>query len=157
MLLIEFRSFYEPVAIVFGAVLALFGTILALYLTGTTLNIVSFLGAIIGVGIVAKNGILMLDYVEHLRAEGVALDEAGDLSGAIEEFEKAVAKNPKFVPGILNLAQGMRDKGNLPAAVENYRKAREIQLAPTTSAPPQLNDAPVKQASAPAPASAPRT
>jgi len=76
VLLIEFRSFYEPVAIVFGAVLALFGTVLALLMTGTSLNIVSFLGAIIGVGIVAKNGILMLDSVQHLRAQGVALDEA---------------------------------------------------------------------------------
>ena len=76
VLLVEFRSFFEPVAIVFGAVLALFGTVLALWLTGTTLNIVSFLGAIIGVGIVAKNGILMLDLVEHLRAEGLSLEEA---------------------------------------------------------------------------------
>ncbi len=66
VLLMEFRSFYEPVAIVFGAVLALFGTVCALWLTNTSLNIVSFLGAIIGVGIVAKNGILMLDYVGHL-------------------------------------------------------------------------------------------
>ncbi|HEU0039788.1 MAG TPA: efflux RND transporter permease subunit, partial [Verrucomicrobiae bacterium] len=81
VLLIEFRSFYEPIAIVFGAVLALFGTLLALYLTGTSLNIVSFLGAIIGVGIVAKNGILMLDYVDHLRAEGAALEEAIVRSG----------------------------------------------------------------------------
>jgi len=81
VLLIEFRSFYEPVAIVFGAVLALFGTVLALWLTGTTLNIVSFLGAIIGVGIVAKNGILMLDFVDHLRAEGVPLEEALVRSG----------------------------------------------------------------------------
>jgi CzcA family heavy metal efflux pump len=61
VLLVEFGSFREPVAIVFGAVLALFGTVAALWLTGTTLNIVSFLGAVIGVGIVAKNGILMLD------------------------------------------------------------------------------------------------
>jgi len=81
VLLIEFRSFYEPVAIVFGAVLALFGTVLALWLTHTTLNIVSFLGAIIGVGIVAKNGILMLDFVGHLRAEGLDLEEAIVRSG----------------------------------------------------------------------------
>ena len=81
VLLIEFRSFAEPLAIVFGAVLALFGTVTALKLTGTTLNIVSFLGAIIGVGIVAKNGILMLDYVEHLRAEGLTLLEALVCSG----------------------------------------------------------------------------
>ncbi|MGA2661241.1 MAG: efflux RND transporter permease subunit, partial [Verrucomicrobiota bacterium] len=81
VLLIEFRSFYEPVAIVFGAVLALFGTVLALWLSGTSLNVVSFLGAIIGVGIVAKNGILMLDFVEHLRAEGASLEEALVRSG----------------------------------------------------------------------------
>ena len=53
VLLIEFRSFYEPVAIVFGSILALFGTVVALRLTGISLNIVSFLGAIIGVGFVA--------------------------------------------------------------------------------------------------------
>jgi len=81
VLVIEFRSFYEPVAIVFGAVLALFGTVAALWLTGTTLNIVSFLGAIIGVGIVAKNGILMLDFVDHLRAEGLGLEDALVRSG----------------------------------------------------------------------------
>jgi CzcA family heavy metal efflux pump len=81
VLLIEFRSFYEAVAIVFGAVLALFGTVLALWITGTSLNVVSFLGAIIGVGIVAKNGILMLDFVEHLRAEGASLEDALVRSG----------------------------------------------------------------------------
>lgn len=76
VLLIEFRSFYEPTSIVFGAILALFGTVMALWVTGTTLNIVSYLGAIIGVGIVAKNGILMLDLVDHWRREGLALDDA---------------------------------------------------------------------------------
>ena len=81
VLLVEFRSFYEPIAIVFGAVLALFGTVFALWLTHTSLNIVSFLGAIIGVGIVAKNGILMLDFVEHLRAQGLDLQEALVRSG----------------------------------------------------------------------------
>jgi len=81
VLLIEFRSFYEPVAIVFGAVLAMFGTVLGLWITGTSLNVVSFLGAIIGVGIVAKNGILMLDFVEHLRTEGASLEDALVRSG----------------------------------------------------------------------------
>ena len=76
VLLIEFRSFYEPIAIVFGSVLALFGTMVGLWATGITLNIVSFLGAIIGVGIVAKNGILMLDFVDHLRGEGLGLEDA---------------------------------------------------------------------------------
>lgn len=76
VLLIEFRSFCEPIAIVFGAVLALFGTVLALFVTGVSLNIISYLGAIIGVGIVAKNGILVLDYFRQLREQGVDVIEA---------------------------------------------------------------------------------
>ncbi|MCZ7637118.1 MAG: efflux RND transporter permease subunit [Verrucomicrobia bacterium] len=81
VLLIEFRSFREPVAIVCGSLLALTGTVGALWLTGTTLNIVSFLGAIIGVGIVAKNGILMLDLVDHHLNQGADLEEALVQSG----------------------------------------------------------------------------
>ncbi len=81
VLVVEFSSFYEPVAIVFGAILGMFGTVTALWITGTTLNIVSFLGAIIGVGIVAKNGILMLDLVDHLAAEGLSLEDALVRSG----------------------------------------------------------------------------
>jgi CzcA family heavy metal efflux pump len=81
VLLMEFGSFYEPIAIVFGAILAMFGTVLGLWITNTTLNVVSYLGAIIGVGIVAKNGILMLDFVEHLRAEGASLEDALVRSG----------------------------------------------------------------------------
>jgi multidrug efflux pump subunit AcrB len=54
----------------------LFGAVVALWLTGITLNIVSFLGAIIGVGIVAKNGILMLDFSRQLQDQGVELVEA---------------------------------------------------------------------------------
>jgi CzcA family heavy metal efflux pump len=81
VLLVEFRSFSGPVAIVSGAVLALFGTVVALRVTGTSLNVVSLLGAIIGVGIVAKNGILMLDRVEQLRAEGLSLEDALVRSG----------------------------------------------------------------------------
>ncbi len=76
VLVVEFRSFYEPIAIVFGAVLALFGAMLGLWVSGITLNIVSYLGAIIGVGIVAKNGILVLDYFRQLQAEGMDLIEA---------------------------------------------------------------------------------
>ncbi|MHB1897251.1 MAG: efflux RND transporter permease subunit [Metallibacterium sp.] len=76
VLLVEFRSFYEPTAIVFGAVLALLGAMLGLWIGGITLNIVSYLGAIIGVGIVAKNGILVLDYARHLRGQGMELVEA---------------------------------------------------------------------------------
>lgn len=106
VLLIEFRSFYEPIAIVFGAVLALFGTVLALWITGTSLNVVSFLGAIIGVGIVAKNGILMLDFVEHLRAEGVSLEDALVRSGH-RRLRPVLMTSMAAAFGMLPLAYGI--------------------------------------------------
>ncbi|MGD0410118.1 MAG: efflux RND transporter permease subunit [Verrucomicrobiota bacterium] len=106
VLLVEFRSFYEPVAIVFGAVLALFGTVAALWITGTSLNIVSFLGAIIGVGIVAKNGILMLDFVEHLRTQGVPLAEALVRSGH-RRLRPVLMTSMAAALGMLPLAWGI--------------------------------------------------
>ena len=106
VLLIEFRSFYEPVAIVFGAVLALFGTVLALWITGTPLNVVSFLGAIIGVGLVAKNGILMLDFVEHLRAAGASLEDALVRSGH-RRLRPVLMTSLAAACGMLPLAYGI--------------------------------------------------
>ncbi len=81
VLLIEFRSFAHPIAIVTGAVLALSGTLVALLLTRTTLNVVSLMGMIMIVGIVAKNGILMLDTVEDHLAAGDDLRSALIQSG----------------------------------------------------------------------------
>jgi CzcA family heavy metal efflux pump len=106
VLVLEFRSFYEPTAIVFGAVLALFGTVLALWITGTSLNVVSFLGAIIGVGIVAKNGILMLDFVEHLRAGGMSLEDALVRSGH-RRLRPVLMTSMAAAFGMLPLAYGI--------------------------------------------------
>ena len=106
VLLVEFRSLLQPLAIVLGAVLALFGVVAALYLTGTSLNIVSFLGAIIGVGIVAKNGILMLDFVEHLRARGYPLAEALVQSGRRRLRPVLMTSLATFL-GLLPLAYGV--------------------------------------------------
>jgi CzcA family heavy metal efflux pump len=106
VLLIEFRSFNEPVAIVFGSVLALFGTVAALWLTGITLNIVSFLGAIIGVGIVAKNGILMLDFVQQLEAGGAELVDALVRSGH-RRLRPVLMTSLAAALGMLPLAYGI--------------------------------------------------
>jgi CzcA family heavy metal efflux pump len=106
VLLVEFRSFREPLAIVAGAVLALFGTVLALWITGTSLNVVSFLGAIIGVGIVAKNGILMLDVVEHLQGEGLPLEEALVQSGR-RRLRPVLMTSLAAALGMLPLAYGV--------------------------------------------------
>ena len=106
VLLMEFRSIIQPLAIVLGAVLALFGVVVALALTGTSLNIVSFLGAIIGVGIVAKNGILMLDFVEHLRARGYNVFESLVQSGRRRLRPVLMTSLATFI-GLLPLAYGV--------------------------------------------------
>ena len=106
VLILEFGSFAEPAAIVFGAVLALFGTILALWITGTSLNVVSLLGAIIGIGIVAKNGILMLDHVKELRAQGLDLIEALVRSGR-RRLRPVLMTSMAAALGMLPLAYGI--------------------------------------------------
>ena len=76
ILVFEFRSFSHPIAILVATVLCTSGSLLALWVTGTTLNISSFMGAIMVVGIVHKNGILMLDSEQHFSGEGLPLRDA---------------------------------------------------------------------------------
>jgi CzcA family heavy metal efflux pump len=71
VLLTEFRNFPAPIAILTSSVLSISGVILALLITGTTFNVASFMGLIMVIGIVAKNGILLLDADERYRAEGM--------------------------------------------------------------------------------------
>jgi CzcA family heavy metal efflux pump len=102
-LLIEFRSFAHPIAIVTGAVLALSGVLLALFITGKTLNVVSLMGMIMIVGIVAKNGILMLDAVEERLAAGDTLREALLRSGR-RRFRPVLMTSLAAMLGMLPLA-----------------------------------------------------
>jgi len=75
VLLFEFRTFAAPTAIIASALLSTSGVFFALLITGTTFNISSFMGLIMVIGIVAKNGILLLDADQRFRAEGMsALD-----------------------------------------------------------------------------------
>jgi CzcA family heavy metal efflux pump len=102
-LLIEFRSFAHPVAIVAGAVLALGGVLLGLLITGETLNVVSLMGMIMVVGIVAKNGILMLDAVEEHLEEGDTLRQALIRSGR-RRFRPVLMTSLAAILGMLPLA-----------------------------------------------------
>jgi multidrug efflux pump subunit AcrB len=70
VLLTEFRNFAAPIAILTSSVLSIAGVVGALLLTGTTFSVSSFMGLIMVIGIVAKNGILLLDADERYRAEG---------------------------------------------------------------------------------------
>lgn len=102
-LLIEFRSFAHPIAIVAGAILALGGVLLGLFITGMTINVVSLMGMIMVVGIVAKNGILMLDAVEEHLADGDSLRQALLRSGR-RRFRPVLMTSLAAILGMLPLA-----------------------------------------------------
>jgi multidrug efflux pump subunit AcrB len=101
--LIEFGSFAHPLSIVVGAVLALNGVLIALFVTQTTLNVVSLMGMIMVVGIVAKNGILMLDAVEENLAATGDLKQALILSGR-RRFRPVLMTSLAAILGMLPLA-----------------------------------------------------
>jgi multidrug efflux pump subunit AcrB len=69
VLLTEFRNFFAPIAILSSSVLSISGVVLALLITRTDFNVASFMGLIMVIGIVAKNGILLLDADEKFRAQ----------------------------------------------------------------------------------------
>ncbi|MBV9503578.1 MAG: efflux RND transporter permease subunit, partial [Acidobacteriia bacterium] len=76
VLLFEFGGFAAPIAVVSSSLLSTCGVFLALLITGTTFNLSSFMGLIMVIGIVAKNGILLLDADEKFRAEGYSPQES---------------------------------------------------------------------------------
>jgi len=76
VLLFEFGNFAAPTAVISSALLSTCGVFLALLITRTTFNLSSFMGLIMVIGIVAKNGILLLDADQRFRAGGMSAEEA---------------------------------------------------------------------------------
>jgi len=76
VLLFEFGTFAAPVAILASALLSTSGVFIALVITRTTFNVSSFMGMIMVIGIVAKNGILLLDADQKFRGLGLSAEDA---------------------------------------------------------------------------------
>ncbi|WP_309694087.1 efflux RND transporter permease subunit [Armatimonas sp.] len=81
VMVFQFKSFTAPVTILLILPLALFGVALGLWITNTPLNVSSLMGAVMLVGIVVKNGILLLDQAQHAESEGLSPEEAVILAG----------------------------------------------------------------------------
>ena len=103
VLLAEFRNFPAPIAILTSSVLSVSGVILALLITGVTFNVASFMGLIMVIGIVAKNGILLLDADEKFRALGASARDAM-LHAAQRRLRPIVMTALAAVCGMLPLA-----------------------------------------------------
>jgi len=103
VLLFEFGSFAAPVAILSSALLSTSGVFIALLVTQTTFNISSFMGMIMVIGIVAKNGILLLDADQKMRNLGLNAEEAM-LQAARRRLRPIVMTALATVAGMLPLA-----------------------------------------------------
>ncbi len=103
VLLAEFRNFAAPIAILTSSVLSIAGVVFALLVTGIDFNVASFMGLIMIIGIVAKNGILLLDADEKYRGEGVPAREAM-LHAAQRRLRPIVMTAVAAISGMLPLA-----------------------------------------------------
>jgi CzcA family heavy metal efflux pump len=103
VLLFEFRTFAAPISILASALLSTSGVFVALLITRTTFNISSFMGMIMVVGIVAKNGILLLDADQKFRAAGLSVENAM-LQASRRRLRPIVMTALAAVAGMLPLA-----------------------------------------------------
>ncbi len=103
VLLFEFGQFAAPVAILASALLSTSGVFIALLVTRTTFNISSFMGMIMVIGIVAKNGILLLDADQKMRALGMPSEKAM-LQAARRRLRPIVMTALATIAGMLPLA-----------------------------------------------------
>jgi len=105
VLLFEFGDFAAPTAVLASALLSTVGVFLALLVTRTTFNLSSFMGLIMVIGIVAKNGILLLDADQRFRAEGLSPEDSMRQAGE-RRLRPIVMTALATVAGMVPLALG---------------------------------------------------
>jgi multidrug efflux pump subunit AcrB len=107
VLVIQFRTFAPALIILSAAPLSLVGVFAMLLITGTALNVSSFMGIILMVGLVVKNGIILFEYVHKLREEEkIPLDEALVAAGKIR-IRPILMTTLATLFGLLPLALGL--------------------------------------------------
>jgi hydrophobic/amphiphilic exporter-1 (mainly G- bacteria), HAE1 family len=106
ILVMQFGSFLDPLAIMLSLPLSLIGVMLSLAITRNTINIMSLIGVILLMGIVAKNAILLIDFAKWAREkQGMALREALIEAGAIR-LRPILMTTVALIAGMLPVALG---------------------------------------------------
>jgi multidrug efflux pump subunit AcrB len=106
MLAVQFRSLLLPLLIFLTQPLSLVSGLLALWLTDTPLNLASYMGAILLVGLDMKNGILLVEHIQQLLARGMPLEEAL-LQAGRTRFRPILMTSLAAILGLLPLALGL--------------------------------------------------
>jgi hydrophobic/amphiphilic exporter-1 (mainly G- bacteria), HAE1 family len=106
ILVMQFGSFLDPLAIMLSLPLSLIGVMMGLAVTRNTINIMSLIGVILLMGIVAKNAILLIDFAKWAREkQGLALREALIEAGAIR-LRPILMTTVALIAGMLPVALG---------------------------------------------------
>src|SRR5512135_287613 len=106
----QFASFMQPAAIMVSLPLSLIGVVLALIVARSTLNIFSIIGFIMLMGLVTKNAILLVDFVNQGRREGLARTEAVARAGAVR-LRPILMTTLAMIFGMIPLALGLGEGG----------------------------------------------
>jgi HAE1 family hydrophobic/amphiphilic exporter-1 len=112
LMVILYGSFVTPFVIMFSIPVAIIGALLALALTHQTINLFSAIGLIMLFGLVAKNGILLVDYANTLRKRGLTYMEAIFTAGGTR-LRPIVMTTAAMVFGMLPLATGNTEGGEI--------------------------------------------
>ncbi len=102
----QFQSLLDPFIIMFTVPLGIVGVLWTLFLTGTTLSVTSLQGIIVMVGIVVSNGILLVDYINRLRVQGIELHEAVVRAGRTR-LKPILMTSVATVLGLIPMALGI--------------------------------------------------
>ena len=118
VLVIQFNSFTAPLGVMLSLPLSLIGVVLALIMTGGTLNLMSLIGVIMLMGLVAKNAILLLDATRQEEAAGIDREEALMHAGR-KRFRPILMTTLALIAGMLPVAVGIGEGGEFyrPMAV----------------------------------------
>lgn len=114
ILAIQFESLGQPVALMLSVPVAVTGMVLGLLLTGRTFNVPAFIGVIVTVGIVVNNAIVLIHYVNQLRARGLERDEAIMRAGPVR-LRPVLMTASTTVLAMLPLALGIGKGAELKA------------------------------------------
>jgi len=110
----NFQSVKLSVIVASAVPAVIAGVVLALWLTGTTLNIQSFMGAIMAVGVAVANAILLVTFAERSRMGGAAADAAA-IEGAQSRLRPILMTSLAMIAGMMPMALGLGESGQQTA------------------------------------------
>ena len=108
----QFESYFQPFIIMFTVPVAMIGVAIALGITGTAISVVVILGIILMAGIVVNNGILLIDFMNHMIQKGTAVRDAVVQAGTVR-YRPILMTALTTVLGLLPLALGLGEGSKL--------------------------------------------